>query len=171
MSVGRLTTAQAAERLGVKPETLYAYVSRGLIERHRTPGGVSTFAACVATLVLRLSNRVDDDLELAKTVLGPSLTTLGPGTAMVAIAARVAAMLAYERAGGAAVGVAISVTPIPAAAYVGDAIALGRTSPVAGAALVLATNVVLIVAASTATLAVQRRIHRNQQVGDERIST
>ena len=39
----RLTTAEAAERLGVKPETLYAYVSRGLIERHRDPGGVSTY--------------------------------------------------------------------------------------------------------------------------------
>jgi citrate synthase len=30
-----LTTAQAAERLGVKRETLYAYVSRGVLARHR----------------------------------------------------------------------------------------------------------------------------------------
>ncbi|MCB0978616.1 MAG: helix-turn-helix domain-containing protein [Acidimicrobiales bacterium] len=40
-----MTTTEAAERLGVKPETLYAYVSRGLIEPRRVPGGVSTFAA------------------------------------------------------------------------------------------------------------------------------
>jgi citrate synthase len=45
INVDRLTTAEAAERLGVKPETLYAYVSRGLIERHRAPGGPSTFDA------------------------------------------------------------------------------------------------------------------------------
>ena len=40
----RLTTAQAAEKLGVKPATLYSYVSRGLLHRHRTPAG-STFDA------------------------------------------------------------------------------------------------------------------------------
>ena len=34
-----LTAAQAAARLGVKPETLYAYVSRGLLTRRRTPTG------------------------------------------------------------------------------------------------------------------------------------
>ena len=40
----RLTTAEAAARLGVKPATLYAYVSRGLLGRERTPGGrTSTF--------------------------------------------------------------------------------------------------------------------------------
>jgi citrate synthase len=33
-----LTTRQAAERLGVKPETLYAYVSRGLLPRERVEG-------------------------------------------------------------------------------------------------------------------------------------
>src|SRR5687767_3311604 len=33
-----LSTAEAAARLGVKPETLYAYVSRGLIGSERTPG-------------------------------------------------------------------------------------------------------------------------------------
>jgi citrate synthase len=42
----RLTTAQAAARLGVKPSTLYAYVSRGLIGSTRAEaGGGSTFDA------------------------------------------------------------------------------------------------------------------------------
>lgn len=123
---------------------------------------VSTIAAFITTFVLRMVGRVEENMVLANTVLGPSLTTFGPGSAMVAIAAGVAGMLAYERAGGAAVGVAISVTTIPAAAYVGAAIALGRTSPVGGAFLVLIVNVVLIVAASTATLGFQRR-HRHRR--------
>jgi citrate synthase len=38
----RLTSAEAARQLGVKPATLYAYVSRGLLSRVRTPAG-STF--------------------------------------------------------------------------------------------------------------------------------
>jgi citrate synthase len=41
---GRLSTAEAAARLGVKPETLYAYVSRGLLGRERSADGrTSTF--------------------------------------------------------------------------------------------------------------------------------
>jgi citrate synthase len=40
----RLTTAEAAARMGVKPATLYAYVSRGLLGRERAPDGrTSTF--------------------------------------------------------------------------------------------------------------------------------
>jgi citrate synthase len=40
----RLRTAEAAARLGVKPATLYAYVSRGLLGRERSPDGrTSTF--------------------------------------------------------------------------------------------------------------------------------
>jgi citrate synthase len=35
----RLNTAEAAARLGVKPATLYAYVSRGLLGRERSPDG------------------------------------------------------------------------------------------------------------------------------------
>jgi citrate synthase len=35
----QLTTAQVARRLGVKPETVYAYVSRGLLHRTRGSGG------------------------------------------------------------------------------------------------------------------------------------
>src|SRR4030095_12612751 len=40
----RVSTAEAAARLGVKPATLYAYVSRGLLTRERAPDGrTSTF--------------------------------------------------------------------------------------------------------------------------------
>jgi len=41
---GLLTAQEAAERLGVKPETLYAYVSRGLVRRERGADGRSLFA-------------------------------------------------------------------------------------------------------------------------------
>ncbi|MCU4184550.1 MerR family transcriptional regulator [Acidiferrimicrobium sp. IK] len=39
-----MRTSEAAARLGVKPQTLYSYVSRGLLSRERTAGG-STFDA------------------------------------------------------------------------------------------------------------------------------
>ena len=116
-------------------------------------GAVTSFGA---TLLLRIGNRIPDDLVLADTVLGPSLTQIGPGSLLVAAAAGLAGMLAFERAGSAAVGVAISVTTIPAAAYVGAAVALGRSEPMWGAAVVLVSNVVVIIAACTVTLWVQR---------------
>jgi uncharacterized membrane protein len=65
--------------------------------------------------------------------------------------------LAFERPGGAAVGVAISVTTVPAAAYVGAAMGMGRDDPVWGALEVLLTNVVLVMLAATLTIWVQRR--------------
>ena len=40
--MGRLTTQEVARRLGVKPETVYAYVSRGLLDSARGPGGRSS---------------------------------------------------------------------------------------------------------------------------------
>ena len=36
---GQLTAAEAARRLGVKPATLYAYVSRGVLTRRKDPAG------------------------------------------------------------------------------------------------------------------------------------
>lgn len=44
MEIPRLTTAQTAARLGVKPQTLYAYVSRGVLTSERGDTG-STFDA------------------------------------------------------------------------------------------------------------------------------
>ncbi|MFJ8309614.1 MULTISPECIES: citrate/2-methylcitrate synthase [unclassified Streptomyces] len=54
----RLTTREAAERLGVKPETVYAYVSRGQLSSERAPGGRgSTFDAKEVDALARRSGR------------------------------------------------------------------------------------------------------------------
>ncbi len=51
---GRLTTAQAADLLGVKPATLYAYVSRGLLTSERLAGRrASTFDAVAVEKLAR----------------------------------------------------------------------------------------------------------------------
>lgn len=54
----RLTTREAAERLGVKPATLYAYVSRGLLTSRRGPGGRgSTFDPQEVDALVRRNRR------------------------------------------------------------------------------------------------------------------
>jgi uncharacterized membrane protein len=58
--------------------------------------------------------------------------------------------------------VAISVTTIPAAAYVGAAVAMGRDDPMWGALVVLVTNVALLIVFSTATLLFERRSRRRR---------
>jgi citrate synthase len=42
MSTARITTAEAAARLGVRPETIYAYVSRGFLTSHLADDGRSS---------------------------------------------------------------------------------------------------------------------------------
>ncbi|WP_431041788.1 citrate/2-methylcitrate synthase [Streptomyces sp. P1-3] len=54
----RLSTREAAERLGVKPETVYAYVSRGQLTSRRIPGGRgSTFDAAEVEALARRNKR------------------------------------------------------------------------------------------------------------------
>ncbi|MCX4735285.1 citrate synthase [Streptomyces sp. NBC_01363] len=54
----RLSTREAAERLGVKPETVYAYVSRGQLSSRRAPGGRgSTFDAAEVDALVRRTGR------------------------------------------------------------------------------------------------------------------
>ncbi|MBG0851998.1 citrate synthase [Streptomyces spinoverrucosus] len=54
----RLSTKEAAELLGVKAETVYAYVSRGQLSSHRTPGGRgSTFDAAEVEALARRNRR------------------------------------------------------------------------------------------------------------------
>ncbi|KOG37720.1 citrate synthase [Streptomyces resistomycificus] len=54
----RLSTKEAAELLGVKPETVYAYVSRGQLTSRRVPGGRgSTFDAKEVEALARRNRR------------------------------------------------------------------------------------------------------------------
>lgn len=54
----RLTTKETAELLGVKPETVYAYVSRGLLSSRRESGGrTSTFDAGEVEALARRNRR------------------------------------------------------------------------------------------------------------------
>ncbi len=54
----RLTTREAADRLGVKPETVYAYVSRGQLSSRRDPTGRgSTFDAKEVDALVRKGRR------------------------------------------------------------------------------------------------------------------
>jgi hypothetical protein len=74
----------------------------------------------------------------------------------VALAAGVAGILALETRASSAVGVAISITTIPAAAYLGIAVGVGEAHRVPGAMAVLGVNVVMLLVAGSATLLIQR---------------
>ena len=101
------------------------------------------------------------DLLPADFVVGESalsgLTTVNDATIGVALAAGVAGMLAQETRASSAVGVAISITTIPAAAYLGVAAGVGEPSEALGALAVLGVNIALLLVAGTLTLVFQRR--------------
>jgi uncharacterized hydrophobic protein (TIGR00271 family) len=84
------------------------------------------------------------------------LANIDYSTVLVALAAGVAAMLSFETRAASAVGVAISVTTIPASALFGVSLGLGEVSVSWGASGVLAVNVALLLLSGTLTLAVQR---------------
>jgi uncharacterized hydrophobic protein (TIGR00271 family) len=88
------------------------------------------------------------------------LTTVNSSTFVVAFAAGIAGMLALETRASAAVGVAISVTTIPASAYLGVAAGVGEAGKAAGALAVLAINVAMLIAGGALTLALQQTLTR-----------
>jgi uncharacterized hydrophobic protein (TIGR00271 family) len=84
------------------------------------------------------------------------LSSVNISTPIVALAAGVAGMLALETRASSAVGVAISVTTIPASAYLGVAAGVGEASKALGALLVLGINVAMLLLGGSATLLIQR---------------
>jgi hypothetical protein len=75
---------------------------------------------------------------------------------LVAFAAGVAGMLAVETRASSAVGVAISVTTIPATAYLGVALGIGEFRTSMSALGVLGVNVAMMLAGGSLALLVQR---------------
>jgi uncharacterized hydrophobic protein (TIGR00271 family) len=120
-------------------------------------------AAAVSALVQNAFDRIPSSFNIDATVLG-SLASVNNETIVVALAAGVAGMLALETRASSGVGVAVSVTTIPAAAYLGVAMGLGETSEARGALGVLAANVAMLVIAASATLVLQRALARRAAV-------
>ena len=99
-----------------------------------------------------------------------SLATVNDETIAVAFVAGIAGMLAFETRASSGVGVAISVTTIPAAGYLGVATGLGEGAKALGALAVLVANVVMIVAGASITLGVQRTMARSGNPESDKIT-
>jgi len=116
-------------------------------------------AACLTAWVLA---RVGDLMALlpAHFAIGESalagLTTVNASTVLVAFAAGVAGMLSLETRASSTIGVAISITTIPAAAYLGVAPVVREKTEALGALAVLGVNIAVLVLAGALTLTVQR---------------
>jgi uncharacterized hydrophobic protein (TIGR00271 family) len=118
--------------------------------------GLVMVVALVMTLALVTVGLVERGLDIELPDLS-GLANADYTTVLIAAAAGIAAILSFETRAANAVGVAISVTTVPASAYLGVALALGEVGQALGAALVLVINLTLLVTSGTITLLLQRR--------------
>jgi uncharacterized hydrophobic protein (TIGR00271 family) len=117
--------------------------------------GLVVVTAMVLSALLKWTGLLPDGFKVEESSLA-TLAHTDYSTVLIALAAGVAAMLSFETRASTAVGVAISVTTIPASAYLGVALGGGGIEHAMGAAVVLAINVSLLIVSATLTLAVQR---------------
>jgi hypothetical protein len=119
--------------------------------------GAACASGAALTAGLAAAGALPPNFEVGEAALS-GLTTVNTSTCGVALAAGVAGMLAVETRASAAVGVGISITTIPAAAYLGVAAGEGEMDKVMGALAVLGVNIAMLLLGGTSTLALQRRL-------------
>lgn len=117
--------------------------------------GLVVVTAMVLSALLKWTGFLPDGFDVDQSSLS-NLAVTDYSTVLIALAAGVAGMLAFETRASQAVGVAISVTTIPASAYLGVAIGGGGIDHALGALVVLLVNVFLLIFSGTLTLLVQR---------------
>jgi uncharacterized hydrophobic protein (TIGR00271 family) len=119
--------------------------------------GVACMTAGVVTGLLNLFNGLPANFAVHEVGLA-SQQHIEAETILVALAAGVAGMLAVETRASMGVGVAISVTTIPAAAFLGVAAGIGEVSKSLAALSVLATNIAMMLVGGSAALVVQLKL-------------
>jgi uncharacterized hydrophobic protein (TIGR00271 family) len=117
--------------------------------------GLVVVTAAVLSALLKGTGLLPDGFAVEDSSLS-TLAKTDYSTVLIALAAGVAGMLSFETRASTAVGVAISVTTIPASAYLGVAIGGGGIEHAFGALVVLAINVFLLIVGGTLTLLAQR---------------
>jgi len=90
---------------------------------------------------------------------------------IIAFAAGVAGIFAFETKAGAAVGVAISVTTIPAAAYIGASIGVRQTTNTTEALMMLAANVLMLLLGASVGLMAQLAVGRRRGIVASSVGT
>jgi uncharacterized hydrophobic protein (TIGR00271 family) len=121
----------------------------------------TTFAALLTSAFMRLTGQLPDGYLLPIASV-QSIATYNLMIVMIAFFAGVAGMLAFETKAGAAVGVAISVTTVPAAAYAGTSIGLGQTTSTTAALVMLTVNVLMLLLGASAGLVVQLAVAKRR---------
>lgn len=162
--------------MAVSPDLLpIVAIAVGLVGRNPRLAGTSLLTLAIglglASLAAAIFGFAQDQLDLLPSgfdlhrtgVLG-GLVDVSDETIVVAFVAGAAGMLVFETRAASAIGVAISVTTIPAAAYLGVAAGLGELSKALGALGVLGANVAMMVLGASAVLSAQRRRDRRQVV-------
>lgn len=119
--------------------------------------GVACALAAAATGFLNLFDLLPSEFAVHEVGLA-SQQHVEAETIFVALAAGVAGMLAVETRASMGVGVAISVTTIPAAAFLGVAAGVGQLSKSLGALSVLGANIAMMLLGGSTALVVQRRL-------------
>jgi len=117
--------------------------------------GLVVLTAAVLSFGLRVTGLLPGGFAVEQSSLS-SLAHTDYTTVLIALAAGIAAMLSFETRASQAVGVAISVTTIPASAYLGVAIGGGGIENALGALVVLIVNVGLLIFSGSLTLLAQR---------------
>jgi uncharacterized hydrophobic protein (TIGR00271 family) len=158
--------------MAISPDTLpvTAAATALVLRRWRLAGRAIASLACglaIACFVGAAMTFALESLDLLRTgfVVGQGgflagLSTVNISTPIVALAAGIAAILALETRASSSVGVAISVTTIPAAAYLGVAAGVGEVSKARGALLVLGVNVAMLLVGGCLTLLAQSAVAR-----------
>ena len=131
--------------------------------------GTTALTAALLTFFLNLAGGLPSDFHVGEEAL-VGLVSINSATIGVALAAGVAGILSLETRASAAVGVAISVTTIPAAAYLGVAAGVGEIDKAWGALGVLSVNVSMLFVAGTTTLLVQRQLARHARPAARTVS-
>jgi len=129
-------------------------VRRGLATLAAGLGTAGLFAVLVGVLFDQL-DILPKGFKLGE--FSAAQTHVNATTILVALAAGVAGMLAVETRASAAVGVAISVTTIPASAYLGVALGIGQFRTSLPALAVLGANVAMMLLGGSIALGIQRR--------------
>jgi uncharacterized hydrophobic protein (TIGR00271 family) len=120
--------------------------------------GCACVVGALMTLVLNAVNLLPAGLEPNQTGFLDGIATVNIATPIVALTAGIVAILGLETRASAGVGVAISVTTIPASALLAVAAALGKTGHAVGALEVLGINVVMLLVGGCLTLVAQRAL-------------